>query len=77
MGTNKKIHLCDSCSFIFATCKSNPTFGCDAGGEKTDDNVVECNVYLKRRGVFWRCSFCGYSDNGINQQFCTGCGRHK
>lgn len=38
---NKSIHLCNTCSNEFPTCKSNPIFGNGLG----NDNVVECNSY--------------------------------
>ena len=37
----KNLHLCDKCSNHFATCKSNPKFGCGKG----NDNVYECDAF--------------------------------
>jgi hypothetical protein len=46
----EKINLCDTCKYDFTTCHSKiVVFGCDvAGGDITDDNIVECDVYSNK-----------------------------
>lgn len=37
----KSVNLCETCDNEFATCESNPFFGCGFG----NDNVYRCNSY--------------------------------
>lgn len=37
-------HLCETCKLEFATCKSNPEFGSGKG----NDNVCDCDAYIKK-----------------------------
>jgi regulator of replication initiation timing len=39
------VNLCDKCSKHFATCKSNPKFGCGKG----NDNVFECDAFTPKK----------------------------
>lgn len=68
----KATNLCETCAKHFAWCKSNPTFASAA-----DDSVVACLSYERRPGIYWKCDFCDYSGNGMNEQFCGHCRRHK
>ena len=68
----KASNLCDTCSKHFAWCKSDPVFAA-----ANDDSVIECHSYERRPGIYWECDFCDYSGNGMNDQFCHHCRKHK
>lgn len=61
-------NLCDSCALCFADCPAEIVFGNGIG----NDNVIECDVYIRSNQNI-KCDTCIHKDEMGTLQSCMQC----